>query len=56
MIKTFHPSLSFKVNKNLFEFVECRYCEHFGPASESVRYSGLLSKGSNKSSSVRAVT
>ena len=41
---------------NLFEFVECRYFEHFGPTSKSVKYSGLLSKAADKSRSVRVVT
>ena len=56
MVKALDPVLVSRSTKNLFEFVECRYFEHFGPTSKSVRYSGLLSKVADKSSSVRVVT
>ena len=40
------------MNKNLFEFVECRHFEHFSPTNKSVRYSGLLLKDSGSETQV----
>ena len=52
MVKALHPVLVSRCTKNKFEFAEFIYFEHFGPTSKSVRYSGLLSKAADKSSSV----